>query len=79
MSVPLCGFTYVMCCVCMSVVVSSIPHQVVMVVAVPSGWVLYITPLRRDERVGSVRWHKQIWNHKCLLDKKSLFQSTDLS
>lgn len=41
------------------------PHEVVMVVAVPSGWVVYVTPLWRDEWVGLVWRHKQIFNGFC--------------
>lgn len=41
--------------------------------AVPSGWVVYVSPLWRDEGVGTVWRHKQICNRKTLLDKGSYF------
>lgn len=50
-----------------------LPHEVVMVEAVPSGWAVSVPPLWRDECVGLVWGHKQIWNHKALLDKNPYF------
>ena len=49
-----------------------LPHEVEIVLAVPSGWAVYIAPPWRNEWVGLVWWHKQIWNHKSLLDKMFL-------
>lgn len=43
--------------------------QVVIAEAVPSGRVEHRTPLWRDEGVGLVWVHEQIWNHKMLLCK----------
>lgn len=42
-------------------VLCHLPHEVVMVDAVPSGWVVYMSPLWCDECVGSVWGYKQIW------------------
>lgn len=43
-----------------------LPHEVVMVEAVPLGWVVHVASVWRDEGVGSVWRHEQIWNHKML-------------
>lgn len=50
-----------------------LPHKVIGVVAIPSGWAVYVAPLWRHECVGLVSVHKQIWNHKILLDKNPYF------
>lgn len=67
--VLICGYVQDkgMCSVCMS----AVPHQVVVVVAVPAGWAVYVAPLWRHERVGLVWRHEQIWNHNILLVRKS--------
>lgn len=74
------------CAVCARLRMCLSPHEVVIVEAIPSGWAVYVAPLRRDERVGLVRGHKQIWNHKTLLDKspylnqvRHAHRATDLS
>lgn len=49
-----------------------LPHEVVMVDAVPSGWAVYMSPLWCDECVGSVWGHKQIWKSQRFTRQKIL-------